>query len=108
MAQCCPDQGLQVNLGGWITGGSVIGCLLGVRVCVMGTDSPFGWRGGSGGGIVLFELLDGHITQQLVYVGRKVDGSRRLGLPGGGALIGLLGVRVETLGGLLRLVVWTW
>ena len=42
-----------------------------------GIDSPFGWRGGSGGGIVLFELLDGHITQKFVDVGRKVDGSRR-------------------------------
>ena len=48
---------------GWITSGSVSGWLLGVGVCVMGIDSPFGWRGGSGGGIVLFELLDVHITQ---------------------------------------------
>ena len=43
----------------------------------MGIHSPFGWRCGSGGGIVLFELLDGHITQKFVDVGRKVDGSRR-------------------------------
>ena len=43
----------------------------------MRIDSPFGWRGGSGGGIVLFELLDGHITQKFVDVGRKKDGSRR-------------------------------
>ena len=43
----------------------------------MGMDSPFGWRGGCGGGIVLFELLDGHITQEFVHVGRKEDGSRR-------------------------------
>ena len=43
----------------------------------MGIDSPFGWRGGFGGGIVSFELLDGHITQKFVDVGRKVDGSRR-------------------------------
>ena len=43
----------------------------------MGIDSPFGWRGGSGGGIVLFELLDGHITQEFVDVGRKEDGARR-------------------------------
>ena len=79
MAQCCPDQGLQVNQGrgGWITCGSVSGWMLGVRVCVMGSDSSFGWRGGSGGGIVLFELLDGHITQKFVDVGRKVDGSKR-------------------------------
>ena len=55
--------------------------MLGVRVCVMGIDSPFGWRGGSGGGIVLFELLDGHLTQKFVDVGRKKDGSRR---PSGG------------------------
>ena len=47
----------------------------------MGIDSPFGWRGGSGGGIVLFELLDGHITQKFVDVERKKDGSRR---PSGG------------------------
>ena len=47
----------------------------------MGIDSPFGWRGGSGGGIVLFELLDSHITQKFVDVGRKKDGSRR---PSGG------------------------
>ena len=47
----------------------------------MGIDSPFGWRGGSGGGIVLFELLDAHITQEFVNVGRKKDGSRR---PSGG------------------------
>ena len=81
MAQCCPDQGLQVNLGGWITCGNVSGWLLGVRVCVMGIDRPFGSRCGSGGGIVLFELLDGHITQKFVDVGRKVDRSRR---PSGG------------------------
>ena len=43
----------------------------------MGIDSPFEWRGGFGGCIVLFELLDGHITQKCVDVGRKVDGSRR-------------------------------
>ena len=43
----------------------------------MGIDSPFGWRCGSGGGIVLFELLDGHITQKFVDVGRKVDVPRR-------------------------------
>ena len=48
---------------GWITIGCVSGLLLGVGACVMGIDSPFWWRGGSGGGIVLFELLDGHITQ---------------------------------------------
>ena len=52
-----------------------------VRVCDMGIDNPFGWRCGSGGGIVCFELLDGHITQKFVYVGRKLDGSRR---PSGG------------------------
>ena len=51
--------------------------MLGVRVCVMGMDSPFGWRGGSGGGIVLFELLDGHITQEFVDVCWKKDGARR-------------------------------
>ena len=62
---------------GWITCGSVSGRMLGVRVCVMGIDSPFGWRGGSGGGIVLFELLDGYITQKFVDVGRKKDGARR-------------------------------
>ena len=77
MAQCCADQGLQVNLEGWITCGSVSGCLIWVRVCVMGIDSPVGWRCGSSGGIVLFELLDGHITQKFVDVGRKVDGARR-------------------------------
>ena len=43
----------------------------------MGIDSPFGWRGGSGGGIVLFELLDGHISQEFVDIGRKEDGVRR-------------------------------
>ena len=43
----------------------------------MGIDSPFGWRGGSGGGIVLFKLLDGHITQEFVDVGRKKDGARK-------------------------------
>ena len=43
----------------------------------MAIDSPFGWRGGSGGGIVLFELLDGYITQKFVDVGRKKDGARR-------------------------------
>ena len=77
----------------------------------MGIDSPFWWMGGSGGGIVLFELLDGHITQEFVDVGRKEDGTRRpsgVGLPVGGEGIGFLGVKVETEGGLLRLVVWTW
>ena len=43
----------------------------------MGIDSCFGWRGGSGGGIVVFELFDGHITQEFVDVGRKKDGARR-------------------------------
>ena len=43
----------------------------------MRIESPFGWSGGYGGGIVLFELLDGQITQKFVDVGRKVDGSRR-------------------------------
>ena len=47
----------------------------------MGIDSPFGWRGGSGGGIVLIELLDGHITQEFVDVGRKEEEARR---PSGG------------------------
>ena len=73
----------------------------------MGIDSSFGLRGGSG---VLFELLDGHITQEFVDVGRKKDGARRpsgAGSSRGGAVVGFLGVRVETLGGLLRLVVWT-
>ena len=42
----------------------------------MDIDNPFGWRCGSSGGIVLFELLDGHITQKFVDVSRKVDGSR--------------------------------
>ena len=77
----------------------------------MGIDSPFGWRGGSGGGIVLFELLDGHITQEFVDVGRKEDGARRpsgVGQPVEGEGVGFLGVIVETEGGLLRLVVWTW
>ena len=49
----------------------------------MGIGSPFGRRWGSSGGIVLFELLDGHITQKVVDVGRKVDGVRRLS--GGGS-----------------------
>ena len=47
----------------------------------MGIDSPFGWRSGSGGGIVLIELFDCHITQEFVDVGRKKDGARR---PSGG------------------------
>ena len=71
---------IRVCSGTWrgsITCGSVSGWLLRVRVCVMGVDSPSGWRGGSGGCIVPFELLDHHIT-----VGRKKDGSRR---PSGGA-----------------------
>ena len=53
------------------------------KVCVMGINSPFGGRGGSGGGIVRFELLDGHITQKFVNVGRKKDGARRP--PGSGS-----------------------
>ena len=52
-----------------------------MSVCVMGIDGPIGWRRGSGGCIVLFQLLDGQITQQFVDVGRKKDGSRR---PSGG------------------------
>ena len=68
---------LQWTLGGWITCGSVSGWQHGVGVGVMGIDSPFGWRGGSGGGIVLFELLDGNITQEFVDVGRKKDGAMR-------------------------------
>ena len=49
------------------------------EVLCHGIDSTFGWRGGSGGGIVLFELFDGHITQEFVDVGRKKDGARRRG-----------------------------
>ena len=75
----------------------------------MGIDSPLWWRGGSGGGIVLFELLDGHITQKFVDVGRKKDGARR---PSGGGSARWRGrgrlLMVETEGGLLRLVVWIW
>ena len=95
----------------WITCGSVSGSILGVTVCVMGIESLFEWRGGSGGCIVLFALLDGHITQNFVDVGRKKDGSRR---PSGGRSASrrcsgsFLRVMVETKGGLLRLVVWTW
>ena len=55
----------------------------------MGIGSPFGWRCGSGGGIVLFELLDGHITQKFVDVGRKVDGARRLSRGGSGRRRGI-------------------
>ena len=47
-------RGIWGGGGGWITCGSVSGCLLGVRVCGMGMVTPFEWRGGSGGGIVLF------------------------------------------------------
>ena len=54
---------------------SFSGCLIRLRVSVMGIDSPFGWRCGSSSGIVLLELLDGHITQN--FVSRKVDGARR-------------------------------
>ena len=43
----------------------------------MRIDSPFGWSGGYGGGIVLVEILDGQITQKFVDVSRKVDGSMR-------------------------------
>ena len=63
--------------GVWITCRSSSEGMLGVRVCVMGIDSPGGGRGGSGDGILLFELLDGHITQKFVDVGRKTDGPRR-------------------------------
>ena len=76
---------------GWITCGSVSGWMLGVTVCVMGIDSPFGWRCGSGGGIVPFQLLDGHITQEFVDAGRKEDEARRplgMGLPVGGEGVG--------------------
>ena len=83
MAQCCPDQCLQVNLEGLDHLWECQWVVLSLRVCVMGIDSHFGWRCGSGGGIVLFELLDGHITQKFVDVGRKVDWARRLS--GGGS-----------------------
>ena len=49
----------------------------------MGIDRTFGWRCGSGGSIVLLELLDAHITQKFVDVGSKVDGARRVS--GGGS-----------------------
>ena len=42
----------------------------------MGIDSAFWWRGGSGGEIVLFELFDGHITQEFVT---EICPSRRVG-----------------------------
>ena len=79
--QCCPVQGLQGNLEGLDHLWECQWGMVGVRVCVISIDSPFGWRGGSGGSIVLFELLDGHITQKFVDVGRKKDGSTR---PSGG------------------------
>ena len=81
---------------GSITCGSVSGGMLGVSICVMAIDSPFGWRGGSGGGIVLFELLDGHITQKFVDVGKKPGDLQGVGLPVGWAVVGFLGVMVET------------
>ena len=45
-----------------------------------------------------------------VLAGRKMGPGDLLGvgLPGVGEEVGFLGVMVETLGGLLRLVVWTW
>ena len=62
---------------GCITYWSVSGWMPGVRVCVLGIDSPFGWRCGSSSGIVLLELLDSHITQKFDNVSRKVDGARK-------------------------------
>ena len=73
----------------------------------MSIDIPFGWRCGSNSGIMLFELLDDDITQKFVDIGWKVDGARR---HSGGVsarrrgIDRFLGVRVETVGGLVRLV----
>ena len=77
----------------------------------MGIDSLFGWRCGSGGGIVLFELLDGHITQKFVDVGRKVDGSRTpsgVGSARRRCIDTFPRGKVGDSRRLLRLVVWTW
>ena len=55
----------------WLTSGSVIGLLIGMKVGVTGTDSPFWWRCGSCSGIMFLELLDGHITQKFLNVSRR-------------------------------------
>ena len=62
MVQCCQDQDQQGNQE-WLDHQWECPWVAARGVCVMGIYSPFGWRGVSGGGIVLFELLDGHITQ---------------------------------------------
>ena len=75
---------------GWITCGSVSGWLARGEGSVSWVLTALLGGGGSGGGIVLFELLDGHITQEFVNVGRKKDGARRpsgVGLPGGGEVV---------------------
>ena len=81
------------------------------RVCVMGINSPFGGRVGSGGGIVLLSSMMATSLKSLYMLAGQRMGPGDLlgaGLPGGREEVGFLGVMVETLGGLLRLVVWTW
>ena len=45
-----------------------------------------------------------------MLAGRKMGPGDLLGvgLPGGSAVVGFISEMLETLGGLLRLVVWTW
>ena len=94
--------------GGWITRGSVSGWLVGGRVCVMSINSP------SGGGVdlvvalcFLSSLMATSLKSLYMLAGRKMGPGDLLGvgLPVGGEAVGFLGVMVETLGGLLRLVV---
>ena len=77
----------------------------------MGIDSPYGWRVDLVVALYfLSSLMATSLRRLKMLAGRKMGPGDLLGvgLPVGGAVVGFLEVMADTLGGLLRLVVWTW
>ena len=121
--------------GGVIKGEGFTGfSVVQIRVCrgIWGVGSPVGVSAGGssgegslswvltallGGGLdlvvalcFLSSLIPTSLKSLYMLAGRKMGPGVLLGmgLPGGGDEVGFLGVMVETLEGLVRLVVWTW
>ena len=77
----------------------------------MGINSPLGgWLDLVLALCFLSSLMATSLKILYMLAGRKMGPGDLLGvgLSGGVEEVGFLGVMVETLGGLLRLVVWTW